>query len=57
MYDFEVVDFLGSDFFFFQEISAMPKVNHWTYPQPKSFFFFKVQRNVEVKSISPIGVS
>ena len=56
MYYFEVVDFLGSDFFFFQEISAMPKVNHWTYPQPKSFFF-KVQRNVEVKSISPIGVS
>ena len=36
MHDFEVVDVLGSKKVF-HEISTMPKVNPWAYPQPKPY--------------------
>ena len=37
IHDYEVIDFHGSENIF-QKRNSIPKVNPWTYPQPKPFF-------------------
>ena len=54
MYNFRVFYFLDNDFFFFQKLIPMPKVNPWADPQPKPFFF-KFRERLRKKLSHPLA--